>query len=51
VALLHQGTIVESNTPKEIFFHPRHPFTRQLIAALPFPVAQASEMFESPVSF
>lgn len=43
VALLHEGRIVECNTPKEIFLHPRHPFTRKLIAALPFPFALASE--------
>lgn len=49
VALLHQGRIVECNTPKEIFLHPRHPFTRKLIAALPFPFVPASELDESPV--
>ncbi|HJT52739.1 MAG TPA: ABC transporter ATP-binding protein [Candidatus Angelobacter sp.] len=51
VALLHEGKIVECNTPKEIFLHPRHPFTQKLIAALPVPVASAPELFESPVSF
>jgi ABC-type dipeptide/oligopeptide/nickel transport system ATPase component len=51
VALLHEGRIVECNTPKEIFLHPRHPFTRKLIAALPFPLALASEVDESPVFF
>ncbi|HWG49754.1 MAG TPA: ABC transporter ATP-binding protein [Candidatus Acidoferrales bacterium] len=51
VALLHDGRIVECNTPKEIFLHPRHPFTRKLIAALPFPLAVASEIDESPVLF
>jgi len=51
VALLHEGKIVECNTPKEIFHHPRHPFTRKLIAALPVPLASAPELFESPVSF
>lgn len=51
VALLYGGSIVECNTPKEIFFRPRHPFTKQLIAALPFPFTAAAEMSESPVSF
>jgi ABC-type dipeptide/oligopeptide/nickel transport system ATPase component len=51
VALLYEGAIVECNTPKEVFFHPRHPFTKQLIAALPFPLTSAAEMLESPVSF
>ena len=50
VALLHEGTIVECNTPREIFFHPRHPFTRQLIAALPIPFASGAAVLESPVS-
>ena len=49
VALLHEGRIVECNTPREIFRHPRHPFTRRLISALPFPFALAPEMDESPV--
>ncbi|HET9183979.1 MAG TPA: ABC transporter ATP-binding protein [Candidatus Angelobacter sp.] len=49
VALLHEGRIVECNTPREIFLHPRHPFTRRLIAALPFPFALTSDMDESPV--
>jgi ABC-type dipeptide/oligopeptide/nickel transport system ATPase component len=40
IALLDGGAIVESGTPKEIFFHPQHAFTRRLIAALPaLPVA------------
>ena len=51
VALLYEGAIVECNTPKEVFFHPRHPFTKHLIAALPFPLTAAAEMLESPVSF
>lgn len=51
VALLHEGAIVECNTPKEIFFHPRHPFTRQLIAALPpIPLASQADVLENPVS-
>ncbi|HEU5412323.1 MAG TPA: ABC transporter ATP-binding protein [Candidatus Angelobacter sp.] len=50
VALLHEGAIVECNTPGEIFFHPRHPFTRQLIAALPIPFASGAAVLESPVS-
>ena len=49
VALLRDGKVVECNTPKEIFLHPEHPFTRKLIAALPFPFARASERDESPV--
>jgi ABC-type dipeptide/oligopeptide/nickel transport system ATPase component len=35
IALIHQGTIVECNTPQAVFFSPQHEFTRKLIAALP----------------
>ena len=35
IALVHEGVVVESGTPQEILFHPSHPFTRKLIAALP----------------
>lgn len=35
VCILHESQIVESATPQQIFYSPRHPYTRQLIAALP----------------
>ena len=35
VAILHQGRIVESGAVDEIFGSPRHPYTRQLIEAIP----------------
>jgi ABC-type glutathione transport system ATPase component len=35
VAILHQGAIVELDTPERIFHTPQHPYTRKLIAALP----------------
>jgi ABC-type glutathione transport system ATPase component len=35
IAILHNGEIVECDTPRNIFFHPNHPFTEQLVAALP----------------
>lgn len=35
VAILHEGEIVESGTPDEIFLNPRHSFTRELIQAMP----------------
>lgn len=40
VDILHEGRIVESGTPGAIFRNPRHPFTQQLVAAIPrHPVA------------
>jgi peptide/nickel transport system ATP-binding protein len=35
VCILHESQIVESATPQQIFHTPKHPYTRQLIAALP----------------
>jgi ABC-type glutathione transport system ATPase component len=35
VEILHEGRIVESGAPEAIFREPRHPFTRELVAAIP----------------
>jgi ABC-type dipeptide/oligopeptide/nickel transport system ATPase component len=35
VDILHEGRIVESGPPGRIFRTPQHPFTRELIAAMP----------------
>lgn len=35
VNILHAGNIVESGSPGEIFGNPRHPFTRELVNAIP----------------
>jgi ABC-type dipeptide/oligopeptide/nickel transport system ATPase component len=35
VAILHEGKIVETGPPEEIFHAPRHPFTCELINAMP----------------
>jgi ABC-type dipeptide/oligopeptide/nickel transport system ATPase component len=37
VAILHQGEIVEAGAIAEVFQDPRHPYTKQLIAAIPRP--------------
>lgn len=35
IAILHQGQIVECGETQQIFGRPHHPYTRQLVAALP----------------
>ena len=35
VDILHQGRIVESGSPDQIFQQPRHPFTQELVNAMP----------------
>jgi ABC-type glutathione transport system ATPase component len=38
VAILHHGTTVECGPAAEVFAHPRHEYTRKLIAAIPQPM-------------
>jgi oligopeptide/dipeptide ABC transporter ATP-binding protein len=35
VSVMYAGTIVESGEVKEIFHHPKHPYTKDLIASIP----------------
>jgi ABC-type dipeptide/oligopeptide/nickel transport system ATPase component len=35
IAILHEGEIVECAAPEEVFNRPLHPYTQQLVAALP----------------
>ena len=35
VAVIHQGEIVESGAPFQVFNHPAHPYTQRLLAAVP----------------
>ena len=37
VAVMRQGVVVEQATPDTLFYNPRHPYTRALIAAQPTP--------------
>ena len=42
ILVMHQGEIVERGTSDEIYANPRHPYTRQLLAAIPrgYPVSE-----------
>jgi oligopeptide/dipeptide ABC transporter ATP-binding protein len=37
IAIMYLGKIVESGDSQEIYNHPRHPYTRSLISAIPVP--------------
>ncbi|MET2832903.1 ABC transporter ATP-binding protein [Mesorhizobium shangrilense] len=37
VLVLHQGRVVEAGAPREVIERPRHPYTRALVDAIPWP--------------
>ena len=42
ILVMNQGEIVERGTSEEIYANPRHPYTRQLLAAIPRGYAAAA---------
>jgi oligopeptide/dipeptide ABC transporter ATP-binding protein len=50
IAVMHAGHVVELAATRELFLHPRHPYTAELIAATPDTVADLGELASIPGS-
>ena len=50
IAVMHAGHVVELAPTRELFAHPRHPYTAELIAATPDTVADLGELASIPGS-
>jgi peptide/nickel transport system ATP-binding protein len=50
IAVMHAGHIVELAPTRELFAHPRHPYTAELIAATPDTAADLNELASIPGS-
>jgi peptide/nickel transport system ATP-binding protein len=48
IVVMHAGHIVENAPTKELFAHPRHPYTAELIAATPDSAASLDELASIP---
>jgi peptide/nickel transport system ATP-binding protein len=44
VIVMYKGEIVETNTTKEIFHNPRHPYTKALISCRPSPASKGKRL-------
>jgi peptide/nickel transport system ATP-binding protein len=50
IAVMHAGHVVELAPTRELFEHPRHPYTAELIAATPDTAADLNELASIPGS-
>ena len=50
IVVMHAGHVVENAPTKELFAHPRHPYTAELIAATPDAAASLDELASIPGS-
>ena len=50
VVVMYAGQVVENATVEELFDHPKHPYTRGLLAAVPHPGRQVSNLSGIPGS-
>ncbi|MDR1900124.1 MAG: ABC transporter ATP-binding protein [Treponema sp.] len=48
VSVMYAGTIVESGEVREIFHHPKHPYTRDLIQSIPRPRSTHKKLMTIP---
>lgn len=47
IAVMYCGRIMENGLTNEIFYHPKHPYTRALLRAVPKPVTGQKERLEA----
>ena len=47
IAVMYGGMIMENGLSRDIFYHPKHPYTRALLRAVPKPVTGVRERLEA----
>lgn len=48
VLVMHAGHLVEANTTRGLFTEPRHPYTKQLLASIPYGAQRLSQLASIP---